>query len=392
MYGNVWERSIDPDTPTTPLSSSEHYTSTPASELSLSRRRSESLSSATGRRRGSFGTEFVSRRHGTIDILGVGSTRGSRRSSYSSVAATYQSTPPTTNERDPSPPHSPVVHVTNSTVRDDSRLLGRWQCCECRRGHGVHRFEQGQQLINALNCLCPHRSCSNCTFQGRIKRFAPIYDVGGSALMPIAGDGDQILHMGIVCRYCGLSWQAQKSEAPRRRKSFRQRLSMLPKKINPMPTLRHARSMIHLGLPRDPHSDDARPGTSLSTSRSFLNLRSASDAQRRESKPERQTQAIQVRFYGIECTCGSVTDERDICFVFLALPKARSNTGKREDTGCKVIHATEPPYLLELRVKGYGTPTLHLKGGSHPNPLMSNLGATHPGYEGDTDRTFASWF
>jgi hypothetical protein len=138
-----------------------------------------------------------------------------------------------------------------------------------------------------------------------------------------------------------------------------------------MPTLRHARSMIHLGVPHDPQSDDRRPGTSLSTSRSFMNLRSVSDTQAREPKPKQQAPGVEVRFYGVECTCGHVTDERDICFVFFDLPKVKCDVG-RNQPGDVVVDSPEPPYLPKLRSKGYGTPTLHLKGGAHPNPLMSN--------------------
>lgn len=377
---SLWESTIDLDTLNTPLGSSQQCTSTPRIDLSPSRTRSESPSSAAGNRRYPVGPDFPSKRNGIIGFLGIDSARGSRRSSYSSVTAAHESVWPATNERRPGPLDSPVIHVTHdtaSTAYDDAMFLGRWQCCECRRGHTVYQFEEGQHLISILNCLCPHRSCRNCTFQGRIKRFAPIYDVEGSALMPIAGDGGQGLYMGIVCRCCGLSWQAEKVEAPKRRRSFRQRLSILPKKVNPMPSLRHARSMIHLGLPRDPQSDDVRPSTSLSTSRSFLNLRSVSDTQAKEPKPEQQAQGVQVRFYGIECTCGNVTDERSVCFVFLDLPKVKSNPVDRHQTRCEVVNSPKPPYLPKLWVKGHGTPTLHLKGGAHPNPLMCNAVLEH---------------
>lgn len=187
------------------------------------------------------------------------------------------------------------------------------------------------------------------------------------------------MHMGIVCRACGLSWQAEKIEAPKRHRSLRQRLSILPKKVNPMPTLRHARSMIHLGLPCDPQPGDLRPGTSITRSRSFLNLRSVPDSQAKEAKPapEEQAQGVQVRFYGIECTCGHVTDECSICFVFFDLAKVGSSASRTSQRRYKAVESSDPPYLPKLRVKGYGTPILHLKGGAHPNPLMSNPVARH---------------
>lgn len=374
MLVNIWELSIDPETPETSPSPSEQWTSTPRSDLSP---RSQSCSSAAGRRRGSVGPGFATRRNGTTNMLGTSSGGQSRRSSHSSFSSIRQHVQQSAYDTHSGPLGSPVINVaydTTNTVRDDSTLLGRWQCCECRRGHGVYRFEQGQHLMSTLACLCPHRSCKNCTFQGRIKCFAPIYDVEGSALMPVAGDHGQGVYKGIVCRCCGLSWQAEKVEVPKRRKSFRQRLSILPKKVNPMPTLRHARSMIHLGLPQDPHPDDRRPGTALSISRSFMNLGSVSDSQAKVSEPPFAPQApgVQVRFYGIECTCGHATDERDICFVFLDWPKVNKAVGGRSKTWLEGVRSPKPAYLPELRTKGYGTPTLHLKGGAHPNPLMSN--------------------
>jgi hypothetical protein len=378
MSAYVWKRSIDPDTPDTSPSPSEQCTSTPRSELSP---RSQSCSSAAGRRRSSVGPDFASRQNRTISILGTDSARNKRRSSYPSFTSSYQHVQPSDNKHRPGPLDSPVINVTydtTDTVRDDSTLLGKWQCCECLRDHGVYRFEEGRHLISIMTCLCPHRSCKNCTFQGRIKCFAPIYDVEGSALMPAAGDHGQEMYKGIVCRCCGLSWQAEKVEIPKRRKSFRERLSILPRKVNPMPTLRHARSMIHLGIPHDSKSDDHRSGTATSIPpRSFMDLHSVSDSQAREPKLEEQAPGVKVRFYGTECTCGHVTDERDICFVFLDLPSVTNDNVERHQTGREVVDSPEPPYLPELRPKGYGTPTLRLLGGAHPNPLMSNL---LPGY------------
>lgn len=307
--------------------------------------------------------------------LGIDSAEQSCRSSYSSFSSTHHHAQHSVHGSRPDLLDSPflnVAHVSSDTVRADSTLLGRWQCCECRRGHGVYRFEEGQHLISILACVCPHRSCKNCTFQGRIKCFAPIYDFEGSALMPVAGGQGEEMYKGIVCRLCGLSWQAQEASVPKRRITFRQRLSILPKKVNRMLTLRHARSMIHLGVPHDPQSDDHRPDTVLPVSRSFMNLRSLSESQEKEPRLVKQAPGIQVRFYGIECTCGHITDERDICFVFLDLTNYKSDGTSRTQTGPEVMQSPEPPYLPILREMGHGTPNLHLKGGAHPNPLMSN--------------------
>lgn len=129
--------------------------------------------------------------------------------------------------------------------------------------------------------------------------------------------------------------------------------------------------MIHLGFTRDSHPEESRPGTAMSTSRSIFNLRSVSDSQAKGVKAEDQAPGAEVRFYGIECTCGSTTNSSSICFQIIdtldvdrILPK--------EQTGVEAAEVAQPHLRPELRAKGYGTPTLHLKGGSHPNPLLSN--------------------
>jgi hypothetical protein len=217
-----WQRPIDLDTPNTSPGSSQQCLSMPEMDLSSNQQHSRRPSSTTENQTCSIEPDLTSRRNGMTNFPGLDSAQSSRRSSYSSVTAI--NVQQITNDSRSRPLDKPMIHIAHDTAsrsNDDARLLGRWQCCECRRDHGVYRFEHGQHLISILSCLCPHRSCTSCTLQGRIKRFAPIYDVEGSAVMPVAGDDGQGLYKGIVCRGCGLSWQAEKVEVPKRHKSFR---------------------------------------------------------------------------------------------------------------------------------------------------------------------------
>ncbi|KAF2630873.1 hypothetical protein BU25DRAFT_446449 [Macroventuria anomochaeta] len=260
----------------------------------------------------------------------------------------------------------------DTTISNAITPIGKWRCCECQRGHDIYRFDATEHLISILNCLCKHRSCKSCAFQGNVKRFAPIDDVAGVASVPVAqGDGKNH-RFGVVCRTCGLSWRAETVKKPKRHGSLRRRLSILPKKVNPLHKLRHTRSMIHLGLSRDHVPEESRPGTALSTSRSVFNLRSASDPQAKGAKPEEQAQGAEVRFYGIECTCGSVTDSSSICFQVVDVPKVGDGMVHKKQKNVEATKAAEPKSTPGLRVKSHGTPVLHLKGGSHPNPLLSN--------------------
>ncbi|KAF1360235.1 hypothetical protein EJ07DRAFT_155218 [Lizonia empirigonia] len=258
-----------------------------------------------------------------------------------------------------------------NTTCEDISPIGKWRCCECQSGHEIYRFETGQHLISILNCPCKHRSCKSCTFQGNVRRFAPIDDTGGVASVPLPDDDGDTIQFGVICRTCGLSWRAERVKQPKRRVSLRRKLSVMPK-ANPLHKLRHTRSMIHLGFISESHSGESRPGTAMSTSRSIINLKLASDSQAKGARVEGQAPGAEVRFYGIECTCGSVTDTGSVCFQIVKTPEVDDNVGSKGQISVAATGPAEPQSVLELRAKGYGTPTLHLKGGPHPNPLRSN--------------------
>lgn len=383
------------------------------------RERASSASSTLVKQRRSFDPDAVSRRHGMIILSGLDSAFNGHRlrvamgtydrapadedqQSCSDSATTQTGSDPasynliTPNDRTPSLNSSSTVSGSEHDVfpsnnaggagvaedgdsrnedtapSKDMRHIGKWRCCECRRGHEIYRFQAGEHLISILNCVCKHRSCRSCTFQGDIRRFAPIDDAAGVASVPVDEGHGNPIRFGVVCRTCGLSWRADKVEMAKHHVRLRRRLSILPKKINPMHRLRSTRSMVHLGLARDRFLEESRPGTAVSLSRSIFNLSPASDTQSRDAKPEEQVKSAEVRFYGIECTCGSITNPSSLCFQVINTPAVDSGVGLKEQTNTGVVREAEPQRVSELQAKGHGTPMLHLKGGCHPNPLLSN--------------------
>ncbi|KAF9692564.1 hypothetical protein EKO04_009437 [Ascochyta lentis] len=388
----------------------------------LRRDSSESLSSTSTYRQPSFDPSIASKRDGTIALSNFDSVLSSRRSSVVPENIVDQTGEPATERDSQSRPESEEVHEGSAAVqhsqsannasvlqpntppmafgkdRDTSPLIdagcdvdkcespqqvhieitndilpiGKWRCCECQRGHEIYRFEAGQHLISILNCLCKHRSCKSCTFQGNVKRFAPIDDAAGVASIPVLEGDGRTIRFGVICRTCGLSWRAKRIQEAKPPGLLRRKLYILPKKVKPLHKLRNTRSMIHLGFLPDSHTDVSRPGSASSTSRSILTLGSASDTQAKDTKPTEQAQGVFVRFYGIECTCGSITNASSICFQVVDTAEVNGDGASKGQTGVEVIETAESRYTPEMKAKGYGTPFLHLNGRSHANPLRSN--------------------
>jgi hypothetical protein len=53
-------------------------------------------------------------------------------------------------------------------------------------------------------------------------------------------------------------------------------------------------------------------------------------------------------------------------------PEVEQRGTQEEQMSEVAVKAAEPKFTPELRAKGYGTPMLHLKSGSHPNPLLNS--------------------
>lgn len=253
---------------------------------------------------------------------------------------------------------------TEITISKGALPIGKWRCCECQRGHGIYRFETGQHLVSILSCMCKHHSCTSCILQGNVKRFAPIDD-GGVAYVPVSGETGPTIRFGVICRTCGLSWRAKKTKKAKRSgamSSFRQKLSVLPKKVNSLHKLRHTQLMIHIGFARDSHPEHSRSGTSLSTSRSIFNLRAA-DTQAKSAEPEEQIEGARVKLYGVECTCSTVTSVHSLCFQVIDTPEDDNDTVSKEQVSIESVQAAEHQTTPELQAKGHGTSTLYLMGG-----------------------------
>ena len=241
--------------------------------------------------------------------------------------------------------------------------IGKWRCCKCHKGHEIYNFVEGVHLASILNCVCTHRSCSNCALDGLIKKFQPMNE---PEVVQLSEDGLRQVRFGVFCDGCGLSWRAQDVGAELSKKSTLDRISALPKRLakrgaHPLEKLRHSRSMSNLPrfhLPNDP----------LRASRSTLNLRALSNEM--EKGHGKQAEFATVKFTGIQCTCGLVTDASSLCFQVVDPPndfheaKLAKTVAER-----KVAGFSSTP---EDQAKGHGTPMLRLKGGPHVNPLMSN--------------------
>ncbi|KAF1845779.1 uncharacterized protein K460DRAFT_338344 [Cucurbitaria berberidis CBS 394.84] len=243
-----------------------------------------------------------------------------------------------------------------------SQPIGIWRCCKCHKGHDIYNFEKGAHLTSILNCVCTHRSCSNCTLDGLIKKFQPMNE---PEVVQLPEDGSKQVRFGVFCDGCGLSWRAQGVGKDLSKKSALHRISALPKLLakrgaHPLEKLRHVKSMTNLSYPES----DIPP----SASRSTLNLRVLSNEMTKGHG--KQAEFATVMFVGIQCTCGLVTDPSSLCFQLVDpprdLPEARSAKTVAEST-VPTFNSTP-----EDLARGHGTPMLSLKGRQHVNPLMSN--------------------
>lgn len=319
----------------------------------------------------SFRTGTANRRFGVVDLAGFDDMSGDYQSLMEIIEADNQhdrvtihsdhpgrtachddpATEPPNNAIHDSSAHSSneapllvhgsylVRHSVEFLVNSELSLsIGKWRCCECRRGHDIYHLGAGEHLISTLSCVCAHRSCRRCNFHGSVRQFDPRDDVAGVASVPVTSDDGKNNQFGVICRTCGLSWRAATVLKPTGHTSLRRRLSILPKKLDLLQKLRHTES-IHRGTSLGHRYDGAH-------------------------LPEEQAPGAEVRFYGVGCTCGTFTDSTSLCFQLVSMVESEARAGGLTKRG--------RPGMPELRAKGHGTPTLHLKGVSHPNPLCSN--------------------
>jgi hypothetical protein len=248
------------------------------------------------------------------------------------------------------------------------RLPTTWYCCVCEDTHAVHLQAKGPHPIGRLGCECSHRPCQDCEFSGYIEMYCPVDEE--PALVHMSGDKDDVIKFGAICRGCGFSWRAQlvQKEMSKMRSALH-KISGLPKKLNRSRSLQKLRqasaSMVNL----------SRPKHSLSKTRSFGNLRSVSETKKMVETSTKevggQANSAKVRFFGIMCVCGRITESESVCFQITDVPWGtpeadleRTKAEIRERVGI-----TSPP---ELQQKGHRDRFISLKGGEHPNPLLSS--------------------
>ncbi|KAF2134211.1 hypothetical protein P153DRAFT_392817 [Dothidotthia symphoricarpi CBS 119687] len=255
-------------------------------------------------------------------------------------------------------PSDGTFSVLSSDNEDDCgglASIGQWHCCKCGKRHELLRYYKGPHLVSILRCACPHKSCEDCTVSGQVQVFRPISD---SAPIPFSDEEDKSykrLHYGVCCSACGLSWRVQKRKVVHRRFS---KMSISLHMPHPLEKLRSTKSMINLSRPD--YEDSASRTTFFQR---FFSKRG-------------QTLGAMVKFSGIKCTCGVVTDGSSLMFKVLDLPKA---IDVAKPAGRDGEQTTQPQALdkltttPELQARGHWSPTIRLQGGLHPNPLRSNL-------------------
>jgi len=270
-------------------------------------------------------------------------------------------------------PTVPTIRFVDSEKepKEKGEPCGKWRCCKCLRGQDLISYTKGEHPISVLECECVHRSCARCTLEGLIKQFVPMSE---PEVVPLSEDSDKIIRFGVFCDGCGVSWRAREVHDDMKTKatvkSALLRVSAIPRQLtkrgaHPLECLRHSQSMSNL------HAQP-RPTAPLTASKSALNLRALSYEMEKEYG--QQAEMVTVKFAGIKCECGMVTDASSLCFQIVDPPK---DFYKAQFAKQMVERKVAPPSFgttPEDQARGHGTPTLTLKGGRvrHPNPLRSN--------------------
>ncbi|EUC38718.1 hypothetical protein COCCADRAFT_82439 [Bipolaris zeicola 26-R-13] len=266
----------------------------------------------------------------------------------------------------PGPPANTVTFIDEENEPSDS--IGKWRCCKCGDSHDIYSVAHGQHPVSVLNCNCMHGSCSKCTLEGLMKQFVPMIE---PEVVHLSEDANKAVRFGVFCDGCGQSWRAQKVNDDANKKAAIKaaltRISAIPRRLNkrdphPLKNMRASRSMDHLLHP-------CTPCATMATSKSALNLRALSNEMQKEHGE--QAELVSVRFTGIRCDCGMMTDSNSLCFQIVDPPRDFYRVQfMKQMAGRRVAGFGTTP---EDKVKGHGTPVLVLRGYiRHPNPLMSS--------------------
>ncbi|KAF2876227.1 hypothetical protein BDV95DRAFT_590379 [Massariosphaeria phaeospora] len=219
-----------------------------------------------------------------------------------------------------------AANPNSSSISDSPAHDGKWSCCHCGTQHPLFT-QQGAHPLGALSCSCPHKPCGECTLAGSVKQFLSISAEPALVQAPVPGDD---IAFGAVCAACGLSWRVQEVGSKRvKKKASHQHLL-------------------------------ARKMGSMRRTKSVAALRQTAALAPIPEIRVVQAEDVRVRFCGIRCSCGGVTDLNSLCFKMEGEGEGRLQGGKQWST------------TAEFKAKGHGGPVLLLLGGKHPNPLASN--------------------
>ncbi|KAI0588551.1 hypothetical protein Alg130_03326 [Pyrenophora tritici-repentis] len=270
-------------------------------------------------------------------------------------------------------PPVPTIKFTDNEKepKESGEPCGKWRCCKCNRAQELVSYTKGEHPVSVLECACVHRSCTKCTLEGLIKAFVPMSE---PEVVTLSEDVNKSIRFGVFCDGCGLSWRAREvhddASTKAAVKSALLRVSALPRRLNKrgphaLERLRPSQSMSNL------HAQP-RATAPLTVSKSVLNLRALSSEMEKEYG--KQAEMVSVKFTGIKCDCGMVTDASSLCFQIVDPPK---DFYKAQFSKLMAERKVTPPSFgttPEDQARGHGAPTLTLKGGRvrHANPLRSN--------------------
>ncbi|KAF2033771.1 hypothetical protein EK21DRAFT_57853 [Setomelanomma holmii] len=236
--------------------------------------------------------------------------------------------------------------------------LGNWRCCKCNNGCELYSHDDSENLVGTLTCVCPHRSCDNCTLTGRLKPYKPVEE---PIPVQLPASSPKQVQFGVFCSACGLSWRAQTVKD-----TVRQKVSAVPKTLakaggQPLEKLRQSKSLANLlGEPNN------KP--SVSRMKSNANLRAKSDEMEKEHG--KQVKGVMVYFSGFACTCGHILDAADLCFQIADQEEGTARTPELLYPEASFTASTQD------RIKGIGNAVFKIQRDGktirHPNPLCGN--------------------
>ncbi|PVI03797.1 hypothetical protein DM02DRAFT_611919 [Periconia macrospinosa] len=251
--------------------------------------------------------------------------------------------PPPTFYIKPSPSGSTCTDSggEDDDVPEDERA--KWHCCHCSRGQPIYIFN-GEHIIGALTCDCPHKPCEECTVSGIVRPFEPMEE---PAIVPVSAENNEIW-FGIVCPCCGLSWRA---------KELRRHSKYLAKMPSFSMAQHHQKRL----------AGSSSEGGKLRRVRSSLALGGGNKRIFTPPEKGKQVEFAAVNFSGFECTCGRAIDDTALRFQVTGPPTQRSQvrSGKKAR---KSWFSTTP----ELKARGHGMAELTIGTVRHANPLHSS--------------------